>query len=136
MTDEAALPGKVLSAVNALGLAAAAAFSIRGVHNPSYVRPNEPVEPLARFWAASSAVRTLAVAGPLLGPLAVGRPVETPTLTVAGLVQLGDAALGVWQRKTDMAVAPAIMGLVHLATANRLNVYKQRHAKPTFSIGR
>jgi len=41
-------------------------------------------------------------------------------LTVAGLVQLGDSALGIRQRNASMTLAPAAMGLVHLASARVL----------------
>ena len=107
-------------ALNGAGIAAAAAFGARGVRQPSYVRPSEPVTQLAHFWAASSAVRTWALAAPLL--VALGRrPAErADLLVVAGLVPCGDAALGARQRNRAMAVAPAIMGVVHLVSARVL----------------
>ena len=106
----------VLMLANFAGVAAAAAFAARGLRRPDFVRPGAGVDPLTEFWAASSAVRTWALAGPLLGGLVTGRAAPE-LLAVAGLVQLGDSALGAWQRKADMTVAPAVMGLVHLATA-------------------
>lgn len=111
---------QVVLVVNAAGAVASAAFAARGVRRPDYVRPGEVPGPLTEFWAASSAVRTWALAGTLLAGLTTGR--QAPALlTVAGLVQLGDSGLGVWQRKADMAVAPAVMGLVHLASARLLS---------------
>ena len=87
---------------------------------PDYVRPGSAVTPLARFWSASSAVRTMAVAGPLLQAL-FGRRAEVPALlTVPGLIQLGGSALGPWQRNPDMATAPAILGAEHLVSARHL----------------
>ncbi len=99
----------------------AAGFAVRGLRHPDYVQPSQPVTSLTSFWAASSAVRTWAVTAPLVGSLLVdGR--ATPTLlTVAGLVQFGDSALGLWQRKPDMTIAPAVMGTVHLASARWLS---------------
>jgi hypothetical protein len=79
------------------------------------------LSPPAQFWAASSAVRTWAVTVPLLAALAQqGRPAPQ-LLVVAGLIQLGDSALGAWQRKPDMTVAPALMGLIHLSSARVLS---------------
>jgi len=40
---------------------------------------------------------------------------------MAGLVQHGDSALGTQQRKPDMTLAPAVMGLLHLASARWLS---------------
>jgi hypothetical protein len=113
--------GQAVVVVNVAGAVAAAAFATRGLLRPEYVRPGASSSPLAEFWAASSAVRTWAVAVPLLGGLLVTGRVVPQLLTVAGLVQLGDSALGIWQRKTDMAVAPAVMGLIHLASARHLS---------------
>lgn len=43
----------------------------------------------------------------------------------AGLVQLGDAGLGVWQRNLPMAVLPAVLGVFHLASARLLGRNEQ-----------
>ena len=112
-------PGPVL-AVTIAGAGAATAFAFRGWRRPAYVAPGSPPGALTDFWAASSAVRTLAVTVPLLVEVAGTGRLRPHLLTVAGLVQLGDSALGVWQRKVDMAVAPAVMGTIHLATARHL----------------
>ncbi len=104
-----------------MGVVAAAAFAAVGLRRPGYVVPAERVTPLAQFWAESSAVRTLALAGPLL--IALTRPASgarSEMLVVAGLVQLGDAALGLRQRNSAMTMAPAIMGAVHLVSARVL----------------
>lgn len=71
-----------------------------------------------RFWAAQSAVRTWAVAVPLLVGCARSRP-DPAVLVVAALVQLGDAAVGAWSRKPGMAVTPTLMGVAHVLTARR-----------------
>lgn len=112
-------------AANAVGASASAVFAVVGlvrpgyVH-PGYVHPGSSVSPLAKFWAASSAGRTLAITGPLLFGIAHGGRPAPPLLVTAGIVQLMDAGLGVWQRNAPMAVLPATMGLVHLATARAL----------------
>lgn len=112
--------GAVLAA-NAVGAAAASGFAATGLARPSYVHPGSSSSSLTEFWAASSAVRTWAVTAPLLaGIIRGGRPAPQ-LLVVAGLVQLGDAALGVWQRNASMAVLPAAMCLVHLESARLLS---------------
>jgi len=108
--------GAVLLA-NAVGAAAAAVFAAAGLARPSYVQSGSSSSSLTEFWAASSAVRTWAITVPLLaGVIRGGRPAPQ-LLAAAGLVHLGDAALGVWQRNASMAVFPTAMGLVHLGSA-------------------
>ncbi len=112
---------KAVVAVNAVGAGAAATFAATGLARPGYVQSGSSSSSLTAFWAASSAARTWAISAPLLaGIIRGGRPVPE-LLTVAGLVQLGDAALGVWQRNAGMAVFPAAMGLVHLGSARLLS---------------
>lgn len=106
---------------NAVGATASAAFAARGVIRPEYVRPAQAGSPLTSFWAASSAVRSWAIAVPLVGSVVITGRAAPELLVVAGLAQLGDSALGIWQRKPDMTVAPAAMGLVHLASARLLS---------------
>lgn len=110
----------VLLAANALGVMIASGFSARGLRTPNFGEPDQPSSPLARFWAASSAVRTWSLAIPVLEGLVRGRPVPG-LLATAGLVQLGDSALGVWRRNRQMAIAPAVMGAVHLVSARLLS---------------
>ncbi len=110
----------MLFALNAAGAAAAAAFAAFGAVRPGYIDRETGPNPTAGFWAASSAVRTWAITIPLLADLVrQGRP-SPELLTVAGLVQLGDSALGIRQHNPRMTLAPALMGIVHLATARRL----------------
>lgn len=110
-----------LSVLNGVGIAVAAAFASRGVQRPGYVDPAQPVTRLAEFWTESSAVRTWALAGPLAVALSRERaPSRSGLLLVAGLVQCGDAVLGVRQRNPAMTIAPAIMGAVHLLSARVL----------------
>lgn len=109
-----------LLAVNGIGIGIASAFSAQGLAKPNFAEPEQISTPLTRFWSASSAVRTWSLAVPMLMGLARQRPV-TGLLVTAGLVQLGDSALGIWRRNPQMAIAPAIMGTIHLASARLLN---------------
>ncbi len=104
---------------NGLGIVIASAFSARGLAQPNFAETEQLPTPLARFWSASSAVRTWSLAVPLLAGLVRQRPNSGP-LIAAGLVQLGDSALGIWRRNPQMAIAPAIMGAIHLASARLL----------------
>lgn len=114
---------QALLAVNVAGAAASLGFAVRGLLRPSYVRPTEAGSPLASFWSASSAVRTCALTVPLIRSVLLRDRVAPEVLAVAGLVQVGDSALGAWQRKPAMALAPLAMGLVHLASARRLSLH-------------
>jgi len=119
--DSRSTARRALVLVNAAGAVAAGVFAGIGAARPSSVHGGTTSSPPADFWAASSAVRTWAVTVPLLAGLAQqGRPAPQ-LLVVAGLIQLGDSALGAWQRKPDMTVAPAVMGLIHLASARVLS---------------
>lgn len=81
----------------------------------------EPVTALAMFWTTSSAVRTWALAGPLLVALRRSDSgSRSSLLVVAGLTQLGDAVLGVRRRDPAMSAAPAVMGVVHLLSAHAM----------------
>lgn len=117
----AASTKRSLFLLNAVGATISAAFAARGVIRPEYVQPTQAGSPLASFWAASSAVRSWAITVPLVGSLAVTGRAAPQLFAAAGLAQLGDSALGIWQRKIDMAVVPAAMGLVHLASARLLS---------------
>ncbi len=106
--------------LNVVGAAASAGFAARGVIRPEYVQPTQTASPLTSFWAVSSAVRSWAITLPLVGSLTVTGRAAPQLLAVAGLAQLGDSALGIWQRKPEMTAAPAAMGIVHLASARLL----------------
>jgi hypothetical protein len=111
-----------LLVLNGAGAVVAAGFAGAGLARPSIADPAHLEEPdrLARFWAASSAIRTWAVCGPLLFALLSRREPSPQILAAAGIVQLGDAVLGVRQGNAFMTIAPALMGGVHLATARML----------------
>ena len=110
----------MLVALNAAGAAAAAAFAALGTARPGYVDREKSPDTPAGFWATSSAVRTWAITIPLLAALARQGRTRPELLAVAGLVQLGDSALGIRQHNPRMTVAPALMGIIHLATARQV----------------
>lgn len=118
---------QALLLANAAGAAAATVFAVAGIARSG--RPGNDDHPGAPegFWAASSAIRTWAVAGPLLAAVAAQRRPAPQLLLAAGLVQLGDSALGLRQRNLPMTVAPATMGVIHLRTAYALT----RHRRDT-----
>jgi len=119
-----------LLAVNAVGAATSVVFSVVGLGRPQYGQPMSSASPLTQFWAASSAVRTWAVTAPLLAAIVRGRQPVPQLIVVAGLVQLMDAGLGVWQRNLRMTVLPAVLGVVHLGTARVLTIGSSAAALP------
>lgn len=118
-----------LLVLNGTGAVIAAGFAGAGLARPSIADPRSSAEPntVIQFWAASSAVRTWAITGPLLGSLLTSRGPSPQIVITAGIVQLGDAALGVRQRNMFMTIAPAVMGLIHLITARVLSQDAESH---------
>lgn len=125
MAKRTILPPRVLAALlvlNGVGALIASGFAGAGLARPSIAdsRSASETNEVTRFWAASSAIRTWAVTGPLLASLLTHRRPSPHIVVAAGIVQLGDAALGLRQRNTFMALAPAVMGAIHLFTARAL----------------
>lgn len=108
--------------LNGVGALVAAGFAAAGLARPSIAEPRSDAEPntLIEFWSASSAIRTWAITGPLLAALLTRRGPSPQLVTAAGIVQVGDAVLGLRQRNTGMTIAPAVMGVIHLTTARVL----------------
>lgn len=98
------------------------AISDPGHGRASIAEPRSDAGPntLTGFWSASSAIRTWAITGPLLAALLTRRGLSPQLVTSAGIVQLGDAVLGLGQRNTVMTIAPAAIGIIHLITARVL----------------
>ncbi|MEP6651570.1 MAG: hypothetical protein ABJA74_16900 [Lapillicoccus sp.] len=116
--------------VNAAGAVAATAFAGLSLARPGYVDRRAALNSLTGFWAASSTVRTWAITIPLLDVMIRQRRLSPELLAVAGLVQLGDSALGIRQHNPRMTLAPALMGTVHLATAWRIAAHRRRVTGP------
>lgn len=72
-----------------------------------------------RFWTVASGIRTASIAVPVAASLAAGRP-SRGLLVAAGLVQLGDGALGVRSRTWPLVAGSAVQAALHLGTALRL----------------
>ena len=108
--------------LNGAGALIATGFAAAGLARPTIAQPQSGAETntLTRFWAASSAIRTFAVTGPLLTSLLTQRGPTPQLVSAAGIVQLGDALLGLRQRNLFMTLAPAAMGAIHLVTARAL----------------
>lgn len=121
-----ARPGRrirtALLLLNGVGALIATGFAGAGLARPSIAEPRSDAEPnaLTGFWSASSAIRTWAITGPLLAALLTRRGPSPQLVTAAGIVQVGDAVLGLRQRNTGMTIAPAVMGVIHLITARVL----------------
>lgn len=109
-----------LRALNGAGLVASIVFGVRGLQRPSAALPGTETSSLAEFWSEFAAARTLPLAAITLFELS--RPttdVVRPLLVIAGLVQAGDAVIGVRRGNRPMTIAPAAMAAVHLFTAHR-----------------
>ena len=117
--------------LNGAGALIAAGFAGAGLARPSIAEPKSDAGPntVSQFWAASSAIRTWAITGPLLGSLLTQRGPSPQIVIAAGIVQLGDAALGMRQRNTFMTIAPGVMGVIHLITARVLSGDAGSHVK-------
>jgi hypothetical protein len=111
-----------LLVLNGAGALIATGFAGAGFARPSIAgsRSDGETAEITRFWAASSAIRTWAITGPLLASLLTHRGPSPQIVTAAGMVQLGDAGLGLRQRNLAMTLAPAVMGVIHLVTARAL----------------
>jgi len=120
-SERSASTRRAVLMANGVGAAAAAVFAAVGMARPDYVEADSSSNSLSEFWATSSALRTWAMTIPLLGELVLRRCPTPQLLIAAGLVQLGDSALGIRQRNPSMTLAPAAMGLVHLASARILS---------------
>lgn len=110
--------------LNGAGALIATGFAAAGLARPAIAEPHSGggTNALTRFWAASSAIRTVAITGPLLTSLLTQRASSPQIVSAAGIVQLGDALLGLRQRNVFMALAPAAMGAIHLITARALRM--------------
>jgi hypothetical protein len=109
--------------LNGAGALVATVFAGAGLARPSIAEPTSSTETdaLATFWAASSAIRTWAVTGPLLASLLTPEGPSAQVVRAAGFVQLGDAVLGLRQGNRLMTLAPAAMGAIHLITSRVLS---------------
>ncbi|MFI1919450.1 hypothetical protein [Nocardia sp. NPDC020380] len=93
-----------------------------GLVRPRLALPaGEMPTPGTEFLLGAYAARALPLSLVTLAVLVTGNPAAIiPVLAVAGLAQLGDAALGARQRNMPMAATCVALAAVHLATATWL----------------
>ncbi len=105
-----------LTVLNVAALLSATLFSAAALRRPGLVRSGRRDRPLPTVLAAASAGRTWSITVPLLVAILRRRPPSRQLLISAGLIQLGDTAVNVWQR-SPQAAAPAVMSALHLVSA-------------------
>ncbi|MFD8595609.1 hypothetical protein ACFV1L_11450 [Kitasatospora sp. NPDC059646] len=108
-----------LLAANAVVALLGAGAGVAGAVRPGLVlAANEPIAAGTQLYARAYAARAvpLGIATALVlaaGPWSAARPM----LTVAGLAQLGDSAIGLRERNPGMAIGAGAAAALHLATA-------------------
>ncbi|HEY7418950.1 MAG TPA: hypothetical protein VH593_27460 [Ktedonobacteraceae bacterium] len=96
-------------------LSAVAIFAIYGIL--SLTNPIGRFSPLDTLALAGQleATRNLSIAAVLLGALILRKWTALATLLITiGLIELGDAVIGVVQHQSDMIVTPALSGALYL----------------------
>ncbi|MCU1641712.1 MAG: hypothetical protein JWN03_1987 [Nocardia sp.] len=95
------------------------ASSVVGMLRPALAVPGGgPATPGTMFFAYAYGARAVPLSVILLMLLAIGARGElTPILVVAGLAQIGDAAIGASRRNWPMAATCVVLAAVHLHSA-------------------
>lgn len=108
-----------LLVANALGALVSAGSSVAAVARPGLVLPaDEPVTGGTHMYARAYAVRAVPLGfATALALWATDPATAWPMLTVAGLAQVGDSAIGARHRNTGMAVGGGVLAVLHLASA-------------------
>ncbi|MGW4380151.1 hypothetical protein [Kitasatospora sp. NPDC004531] len=108
-----------LLVANAVAALLGAGAAVAGVIRPGLVlAAGEPITAGTRLYVRAYAVRAVPLGVVAALVLAAGpRAAAWPLLVVAGLAQVGDAAIGVRQRNVGMAVGAGAAAVLHLATA-------------------
>ncbi|MFE7191472.1 hypothetical protein [Kitasatospora sp. NPDC057541] len=117
-----ALPRSLVVA-NTTGTLLSTAFCVAGLVDPGLALPHgSAVTDGVRLYAQAYAARTLPLGAALVHQLLVSRTKRglLPLLTVAGVVQIGDVAIGLTTRNPGMAVGAGALAVLHLASAARL----------------
>ncbi|MFI5688273.1 hypothetical protein [Streptomyces sp. NPDC051636] len=112
----------LIGLLNALGALGSGLFGVVGSVRPALaLGPDEPVHTGVVFYAWAYAVRAVPLSVVVLVLLAGGAwDALAPALVVAGLAQLGDAALGAARRNPGMLGSSATLAAVHLGSAGWL----------------
>jgi hypothetical protein len=112
---------KALVAIGVVNGAAAlleAGSCLAGMKNPAIAAVGSEVTDLASFYARAYGARALPISAAVLALLALRRHDEAAVvLTIDGLSQVGDAALGVSRRNPGMTVGAATLAAIHLGSA-------------------
>ncbi|MBU3063043.1 hypothetical protein KO481_16105 [Nocardia sp. NEAU-G5] len=108
-----------IATLNALVAVVSGVSCLVGLLRPRLALPaGESVTPGITFLLGAYAARALPLCGVTLAVLATGnRTAVAPVLIVAGLAQVGDAALGLRLRNYPMAATCVGLAAVHLGTA-------------------
>ncbi|WP_147471740.1 hypothetical protein [Nocardia stercoris] len=109
----------MIAASNALVAVVSGVSCLVGLVRPRLALPaGESVTPGITFFLGAYAARALPLCAVTLAVLATGnRTAIAPVLVVAGLAQIGDAALGFRLRNLPMAATCIGLAAVHLGTA-------------------
>ncbi|MEY9872624.1 hypothetical protein ABH931_002101 [Streptacidiphilus sp. MAP12-33] len=109
----------VLLGANVLAALVSTGSAVAGMLRPGLaLTTGEAITGGVRFYASAYAIRAVPL-GLLTAALVVAgdTPALVPVLAVAGLVQLGDSALGARRRNPGMAYGAGAFAALHLATA-------------------
>ena len=106
-------------AANAAAALVSAGSSVAGVLRPGLALPKgEPVTVGTALYVRAYAARAVPLGLTTALVLLADDPVATwPMLVVAGLAQVGDAAIGVRQRNMGMTMGAGAFAVLHLASA-------------------
>ncbi|MFI1763059.1 hypothetical protein ACH41H_13545 [Streptomyces sp. NPDC020800] len=112
----------VIGLLNGLGALVSGAFAVVGAARPALgLAAGESVGPGVVFFARAYGVRAVPLGAAVLVLLAAGSWHSLgPVLIVAGLAQLGDAAIGAARRIRGMVIAASALAAVHLVSAQWL----------------
>ncbi|WP_433760783.1 hypothetical protein [Nocardia sp. CA-135398] len=115
--------------VNAVGAGVAVAFSVAALVDPTLAISGSADSPGIDLYAQAYAARAIPLGAALLFSLASRRKrALLPLLTVSGVVQLGDVAIGTTQGVPGMMVGGSVLALIHFATAGQLALGRNRSA--------
>ncbi|GAA2154074.1 hypothetical protein [Actinomadura napierensis] len=109
-----------LVTLNAAAALVSGASSVLGAARPGLMLASgETVTSGVDFYARVYAVRAIPLSIAVVAVLLVGDAASiVPLLVVAGVIQAGDAALGVLRRVPGMAVGAGVLTVVHLLSAH------------------
>lgn len=108
-----------LVAVNCVAALVSGGASVLGAARPGLMLASgETVTPGADFYARVYAVRALPLSLAVIAALLTAPDdAAVALLIVAGIVQAGDAALGIMRRVPGMAIGAGVLTIIHLASA-------------------